>query len=201
MSLVTDYLNGLKEHFTTEDIKAFHKVHGASLDDIEKLKAAYPLCPDRLIEFLSIVDGTYHRDYGDGDAVCIYMLGSGVYEYPYYLLSVKDILQERKEEDRSIYDIYLDDDEETEDDLEEFVEVDPRINTRVPFNKHLCFSHCMNNGGTSKLYIDFNPTQEGKVGQIIRYLHDPDSYIVIADSFDEYLQEIIDNNFEFMIEE
>ncbi|CAI3945708.1 SMI1/KNR4 family protein [Commensalibacter communis] len=201
MSLVTDYINGLKEHFTAEDTKSFHKVRSASIDDINKLKAAYPLCPDSLIDFLSIVDGTYHRDYGDGDTVCVYMLGSDVYEYPYYLLSVKDMLQERKKKDRSIREIYLGNDEESEDVLEEFVEVDPRINTRVPFNKHLCFSHCMNNGGTSKLYIDFNPTKAGKVGQIIRYLHDPDSYVIIANSFDDYLQEIINNDFEFMIEE
>lgn len=96
MSIVTEYLNALKTHFTTEDKKSFDKAHGAAANDIEKLRAIYPLCPDSLIELLSIIDGTYHRDYGDGEAVLVYMLGSDVYEYPYYLLSTQDILNEAK---------------------------------------------------------------------------------------------------------
>ncbi|WP_172794987.1 SMI1/KNR4 family protein, partial [Bacillus cereus] len=53
----------------------------------------------------------------------------------------------------------------------------------------------------SKLYIDFNPSDEGVCGQIIRFLHDPDEYKVIANSFDEYLQDLIDGNFDFLDEE
>lgn len=41
----------------------------------------------------------------------------------------------------------------------------------------------MNNGGTSKLFIDLTPSETGKKGQIVRYLHDPDELKVIADSF------------------
>lgn len=201
MSVVTEYLNTLKTHFTTEDIKSFNKVHGAAHYEIEKLRAKYPLCPDSLIELLSIVDGTYHRDYGDGEAVLIYMLGSDVYEYPYYLLSTQDMLNEAKSSPNSIFEIYMDGDNTKDDALEEFVEVDPRIDIHLPLKQHLCFSHCMNNGGTSRLYIDFNPAKEGNIGQIIRYLHDPDSYIVIADIFDAYLQDLIDNDFEFLTEE
>ncbi len=59
----------------------------------------------------------------------------------------------------------------------------------------------MNNGGTSRLYIDFNPTDEGVHGQIVRFLHDPDEYVVIANSFDEYLQGLIDSGFIFLNEE
>ena len=56
----------------------------------------------------------------------------------------------------------------------------------------------MNNGGTSQLYIDFNPTKEGIKGQIIRYVHDPDECKVIAASFGEYLKYLIDNKYEFV---
>ncbi|WP_372438687.1 SMI1/KNR4 family protein, partial [Pandoraea sputorum] len=65
----------------------------------------------------------------------------------------------------------------------------------------LCFSQCMNNGGTSRLYIDFNPGAGGSVGQEVRYLHDPDSYKVIAASFDDYLKQLIDQNYEFIFED
>jgi cell wall assembly regulator SMI1 len=55
----------------------------------------------------------------------------------------------------------------------------------------------MNNGGTSSLFIDFNPSAFGKKGQIVRFLHDPDNYKVIANSFDDYLQMLIDGNYSF----
>ena len=59
----------------------------------------------------------------------------------------------------------------------------------------------MNNGGSSTLYVDFSPTTAGKRGQIVRFLHDPDSYQVIADSFDDYLQLLIDGGYGFLIDE
>ena len=56
----------------------------------------------------------------------------------------------------------------------------------------------MNNGGSSRLYIDFAPTATGKVGQVVRFLHDPDNYQVIADSFDAYLHMLIDDGYAFL---
>jgi len=32
---------------------------------------------------------------------------------------------------------------------------------------------------------------------VIRYMHDPDSYEVIAPSFDAYLQQLMDGEYEF----
>jgi cell wall assembly regulator SMI1 len=56
----------------------------------------------------------------------------------------------------------------------------------------------MNNGGTSQLFIDFSPLGGGQVGQVIRYLHDPDSYAVIADGFEEYLQSLFNGGYAFV---
>lgn len=50
------------------------------------------------------------------------------------------------------------------------------IDPNLPLSNWLCFSDCMNNGGTSNLFIDFNPARRGIAGQIVRYLHDPDSF-------------------------
>ena len=65
----------------------------------------------------------------------------------------------------------------------------------------LHFSDCCNNGGTSQLFIDFSPSAKGKKGQVLRFLHDPDEMAVVADSFDEYLQMLIDNEFDFINED
>ena len=59
----------------------------------------------------------------------------------------------------------------------------------------------MNNGGTSKLFIDFSPSEKGKKGQIVRYLHDPDEIAVIADSFDEYLEKLMEYGLDFISED
>lgn len=56
----------------------------------------------------------------------------------------------------------------------------------------------MNNGGSSQLFIDFSPSERGVKGQIVRFLHDPDEMKVIANSFDEYLQMLIDNKYAFI---
>ena len=67
--------------------------------------------------------------------------------------------------------------------------------------KWLHFSDCMNNAGTSQLFIDFSPSEKGVKGQIVRFLHDPDEIGVIADSFDEYLEELIESGLDFISED
>ena len=59
----------------------------------------------------------------------------------------------------------------------------------------------MNNGGTSQLFIDLTPSEKGVKGQIIRYLHDPDSLEVIANSFDEYLNRQVKMGLKFIDKE
>jgi cell wall assembly regulator SMI1 len=68
-------------------------------------------------------------------------------------------------------------------------------------NSWLNFSDCINNGGTSQLFIDFDPGPGGVKGQVVRFLHDPDSFKVIADSFDNYLQKLTDDDYNFIIQE
>ena len=59
----------------------------------------------------------------------------------------------------------------------------------------------MNNGGTSQLVLDFSPSGMGKKGQVLRFLHDPDELVIVADSFDEYLQMLIDQDYSFINED
>ncbi|WP_122455474.1 SMI1/KNR4 family protein [Pseudomonas viridiflava] len=194
MSLVDTYLAGLRKALPAERLNELKHAHGASTTDVQRLTDRYPLCPASLVELLGQIDGTHYRDYPDG-RVMVLVLGSDVFEYPYYLSSIDQILEESDTYTRSIAQIYagyLDE----EPDL-----VGPGIDITLGMHERLCFSHCMNNGGSSKLYIDFNPVAGGNVGQVVRYLHDPDSYKVIAPSFDHYLQQLIDENYAFVFED
>jgi hypothetical protein len=106
---------------------------------------------------LSRVDGTHFREYPGGE-VCVLMLGSDVEDggYPYYLRSVAQIFEDQQQWDdsiRSIYEEWLDDEPEILGD---------GIDADLPMSRRLCFSHCMNNGGTSMLYLDFDPAPGGR---------------------------------------
>ncbi len=206
--IVDDYLAGLRAAWEETDdkdsLREFALTHGASNDDLARLRAAYPMCPDALIELLRRVDGTYYRDY-DGYTVLLNLLGSDVGdgEYPYYLQSADQILRSSTETWRAttIRRSY--------DSLEEWMilgresspgkgNLDDRIDPDLSMNRWLHFSDCCNNGGTSQLFVDFDPLNDGRVGQVIRFLHDPDSYAVIADSFEDYLQLLIDGGYSFV---
>ncbi|QYG05754.1 SMI1/KNR4 family protein [Janthinobacterium sp. PAMC25594] len=194
MNIVDHYLEGLRQAMPPEPLAELALASGASAAQLDSLRQAYPLCPDSLLRLLGHYNGTYYEEYAGG-TVLVYMLGSDVFEYPYYLSSVAQILEDRQANQRSIADIYghyLEDDPGI---------VDARIDTGIQQGQRLCFSHCMNNGGSSRLYVDFTPTASGKVGQVVRFLHDPDNYQVIADSFDAYLQMLIDDDYGFLIED
>jgi hypothetical protein len=207
-SIAYTYLAGLKEKLEAQDMKfelnALTRTAGASADDIARLRSVYPQCPDSLIDLLQQVDGTYYREYSGYKVTC-YFLGSDVFEYPYYLLSAAQIVESATKHQLSIRDIYGDEMDEwlpvTRDQQPGHGSRDDRIDPDIPMGKWLHFSDCMNNGGTSQLFIDFNPCGNGTVGQIIRFLHDPDSYEVIADSFDTYLQNLIDDDYSFLQED
>ncbi|MCL2387534.1 MAG: DUF1963 domain-containing protein [Defluviitaleaceae bacterium] len=196
MSLAEKYINGLKEahlqYGCKKTWKHFEKIkRGAKDKHIRKIKKLFPSVPDSLLQLLAYADGTYHRKY-KGEKINLYFLGSDVEEYPYYLCSCKQIIESKDIATKGLSD-YIDRAYE-----EDEVEVDEKIINSSAGAKWLLFSECMNNGGTSKLFIDFTPSGKGTVGQVVRYLHDPDELEVIADSFDEYLEMLIEKNYDFI---
>ena len=197
MEVVKQYLAGLEKAYFDNGAKEtwehFEKIkHGATNEDIEKIKNLYPEVPNSFIILLEFVDGTYWREY-KGEEITLYFLGSDVEEYPYYLLSSREIV-ENQNQAIEYYSDYI------ERKYEE-VEIDEKITNQPNSLKWLHFSDCMNNGGTSQLFIDFSPSEKGKKGQIVRFLHDPDEFSVIADSFEEYLKKLIDNEYDFINED
>ena len=195
MSLAERYISGLKKVMTEEQIEKFEIIPPAAKEEILQLKEIYPDCPESLLELCGLKKGTYHEKI-NGVYILIPVLNSDVEEgeYPYYLKSCTQILEEREKvyNKQSIEKVYGK--EWIEGNSSDF---DERIKINIPQNKWLNFADCINNGGTSCLFIDFDPGKNGIKGQIIRYLHDPDSYAVIADSFDEYLENIIEEEYPF----
>jgi cell wall assembly regulator SMI1 len=197
MEIVKQYVAGLKKAYfdngAQETWDHFEKIkHGATKEDIEKIKSLYPEVPNSLVNLLEFVDGTYWRAY-KGEEITLYLLGSDVEEYPYYLLSSREIIENQNQ----AFEYYSDYIERQYDE----VEIDEKITNEPNSLKWLHFSDCMNNGGTSQLYIDFSPSLQGTKGQIVRFLHDPDEFAVIADSFEEYLKKLIDNEYDFIHED
>lgn len=196
-TVIEKYINGLKKAYLEnngqEDWEYFEKViHGSEKVNIDRLKQIYPDIPDTLIDLLEYVDGTYWRKYGN-EEISFFILGSDVNEYPYYLLSSKEIV-ENQSKAKEYYSDYI-------ERKYEGVDIDEKITNNSEVVKWLHFSDCMNNGGTSQLFIDFSPSEKGKKGQIVRFLHDPDEFKVIADSFNEYLEKLINNDYNFINED
>ncbi|MFY0518577.1 SMI1/KNR4 family protein [Lysinibacillus sp. UGB7] len=183
------YFSELIQYLPEEEQHQLQLTAGATEHQIYALLAVFPQCPQSLISLLKDVNGTYYCKHG-AHTICVLVLGSDLYEYPYYLKSIEQIMNDdHMDAEDSILDRY--------GEFMDQIELDERINIHVPLRERLCFSDCMNNGGTSCLYIDFTPNERGTVGQIIRYVHDPDSYEVIAPSFDVYLQQLMDGAYEF----
>lgn len=167
-------------------------VHGADQRDLDRLTTLYPDIPESLIELLKLVDGTYYREY-PADKVVFYFLGSDYEGYPYYLLSARQMVETRHQA-KEFFDYFVT--REYDD-----IPVDEGVCDDLDKLDWLHFSDCCNNGGTSQLFIDFSPSAKGKKGQVLRFLHDPDEMVVVADSFDEYLQMLIDQDYPFIDED
>lgn len=197
MNIVEKYVTGLKSAYVengAEDLwEHFENIkHGATKENIIELQRLFPDIPDALITLLEYVDGTYWREYA-GEKIGLYFIGSDIEEYPYYLLSAKEMIDNQNQA-VEYYSDYI-------TRAYEEVKVDERITDQISHLKWLHFSDCMNNGGTSQLFIDFTPSAKGKKGQVVRFLHDPDEFKVIADSFAEYLQILISEDYNFIHED
>ena len=199
MTLVEQYLEGLKQAYIDnggEEVwqNLMATAHGATEADLQLLRNRYPQVPESLLDLLRRIDGTYWRKYEKG-TICDLILGADedMGDYPYYLLSAKQIVETQNE----AFDFYAD---YINREYEE-VEIDNRITSDASqLHNWLHFSDCMNNGGTSQLFIDFSPSATGKVGQVVRFLHDPDEMVVIANSFDDYLKMLMKNGYCFVDE-
>lgn len=199
MSIARQYIEGLKQAYISNEAQEYWQdfdklVHGVSVEDTENLKKRFPKIAESLIELLQFVDGTDWRTYKDKELAFIF-LGSTLGDYPYYIHSAQQML----DGDRDIE--FLRDYINRDLDPEWGITIDEKIIDDFTQVNWLHFSNCINNGGSSQLFIDFSPSDKGKIGQVVMYVHDPDELVVIADSFDDYLQNLINDGFSFINED
>lgn len=197
--IVRRYIEGLEQaHLNNgaeEKWNQFVNVkEGASGENLTRIKELFPEVPESLLEILQYADGTYHRAYGN-TTIRLYFFGSTLEEYPYYLLSSEEII-ENQSLAKKWYSDYVNREFDPDD-----IPIDDRIIDDANKMKWLHFSDCMNNGGSSQLFIDFSPSECGTIGQIVMFVHDSDRIEVIADSFDEYLEKMIQWEFNFIVDE
>lgn len=197
MTIAEKYIEGLKDAYYRIGGKEkwdalVESAVGLSKSEEDSILQIYPDTPQSLIDLLRQIDGTYYRKYGDKE-YSLFFFGTDVDngEYPYFLFSGEQIIERSKQDYSSNFSFFLDDPA-----FEQYV--DKQI--QIEGARWLCFSDCMNNGGTSSIFVDFTPSEFGKKGQIIRYLHDPDELRVVANSFDEYLEKLMDGNYSFINE-
>ena len=195
--LARAYFDGLKHAYHERGAgqvweKFASAAHGPGEEDLTALKVLYPALPAGLEALLRFADGTYYREYRPGEKTCLSFLGSDLEEFPYYLLSAEQMVKTRNEfQEWGDYLIKREFDDP----------VDERITNDFDHLLWLHFADCRNNGGSSQLFIDFSPSERGRPGQIVRYLHDPDELAVIAGSFDEYLEMLMENEYDFINED
>lgn len=183
-----EYVKKLKEKYKIvglqDQFQEFEKnKEGLDKENKKKLFKEYPDIPEKLLELLEYCDGS--------NPICFF--GSDVEDgkLPYYLLSSKEMIATKDYPVKyHSYDI------NREDGSDEFVSEE--ITRDINNVKWLHFADCINNGGTSRLFIDFTPSDKGKKGQVIRFVHDDDRLEIISDSFDDYLKMLLDNNLPFI---
>ena len=77
----TKYLQGLRQAFADHDgaelWERFERVRrGATPEEIERLKKAYPKVPEGLVELLEFVNGTYYQTFAGVANCCFTLLGA-----------------------------------------------------------------------------------------------------------------------------
>lgn len=194
--LARRYIDGLQEAHQDMDEEgqweAFAAAaHGVSEGDLSALKTLYPELPAGLEALLRFADGTCRREYRAGEKIFLTFLGSDLEEFPYYLLSARQMAEAGGGLRRWIAPFIR---REYED-----IPVDETITRDLETLRWLPFAVCRNDGGSSRLFLDFSPSESGKSGQVVRWLHDPDRLAVIADSFDGYLELLMEHEYDFVL--
>lgn len=183
MNLESKYIELLHDKYIEYDrLNEWEKINFLGINKVEEEELLNKNVPITMINLLKIINGT--SDYTEF---------LGYKDIPYCLFNCQKIL------DTDMYFIkYC---------LKEVFDFDPKyIDEKIDINNEnlkwfKIGQDSFNNGGTSSIYIDMTPSNKGTIGQIVRFVHDPDTYDVIANSMEDFLQMIIDDDFSFLSEE
>ncbi len=159
----------MKEYETYKNIK------GATDEELNEFEKRYNIkLPDDFKEFYKYKNGSgyhFHVLYPNCEEEDI---------EPFYLFSIDKIIEEKDN-------FFSYDDPMSECyDEEEISDLDKRIKPYLSNKNWIPFAALA--GGSLYLLLDYDPTNEGTIGQIISYVHDPDFIYYVAKDFAELLE-------------
>ena len=151
---------------------------GISSQEWMRLLRRYPDTPEGLSFLLNIVNGTYQQEYTSMKVTFPMFLYEGK---RFYLLSARQMLEfDLHGQDVMNMDILGSD-------------VKPSQVRSTSKQRNLCLFATTGEGEeASRLYLDYNPTKSGHVGQVIYYDGDTHRLEVLGSSFSHALLEIMD---------
>ena len=136
----------------------------------QELKRVFPETPQGLLDILSIVNGTWNQRFSDFQLkVPIFMFE----KHELYLLSAEDMMKHSQEELEVVKPA-----------LE--ASVRPK-GVRARLSQWNACLIAKSEDGKSRLYIDYNPTKEGVVGQVLLYDGQSQRIQVVAAMFAKFL--------------
>ena len=173
----------LAETITDDEKKKYFgeykKLKGANNDEINSFEINFNLkLPEDFTDYYKIKNGSeypFNLLYTTFKNSCI----------PFTIMSIDDIKNTKKyfcERDELLENHY---------DKDEIEKLDNRIKPYLFNKKWFPFAQVV--GGSLYLMLDFDPTEKGKIGQIIFNMHDPDFIYYITESFTELLKDTINN--------
>ncbi len=155
-----------------EDYIAYKELKGVSDEQLNNLeKELGVILPEDFKIFYKHKNGSngiplFFTTYSDDKKEC------------FHTLSVEEIMKFWKKTNSLMEEIYTE---------EEIAMLDRRIKPFSENEKWIPFA--FSSIGSHLLYLDFNPTERGKEGQVIKFVHDPDFMYYVAENFTETLKE------------
>ncbi|UTC64603.1 SMI1/KNR4 family protein [Treponema sp. OMZ 788] len=182
------YFSVLRRRYKVENIKLWESVkdiyQGASEEDIDALLKEYPNIPGSLIDLLKIIDGTWDTNHEKG-LVNLPVFTTVEAEIPLNLLSAKQMIINKELAKKPIINRIAN----------MGVEFDKFISNDLENIHVLPLAYSEPEYDSCELYIDFHPSNEGDYGQIIVYSQDDNSYCTASKSLDEFLLDMLNNDF------
>ena len=183
MNILDNYIEGVKTSYINlnrrEDWDKFvenrNKISNENIEELENRNVT-----KTLIELLKYTDGT--------DMEEIIFLGSDIDELGYFLESSNELLSPNRFSNEFFINMHRNNPDS----------IDNKLIPLEANEKWLHFANSYDNGRTSELYIDLNPSRFGTFGQIIRYRSEPSEFKVIASSFDKYLEILKEKNYNYI---
>jgi cell wall assembly regulator SMI1 len=179
-----EFLESLLKRKVSEDRKdeyeTYKQINGATDQDLDNFEERIGIkLPKDFREFYKYKNGSgYHFH-------ILYTNCDGHHIEPFYLYSLDEIIEEKEtyfNEDELMNEFY---------DEDELQGLDKRIKPYFRNKKWIPFAALA--GGSLYLMLDFNPTDDGKEGQIISFVHDPDFVHFVQENFTDLLKHSNEN--------